>query len=229
MKPKTSKSQLAILSILAGIVYLFIIATNLISEWKDIVKGFKDGWESAEVENKTGNKSSCHNFTLTLEPKKFDEFYTDSIRNLKTGELIPVSYSKVEVRYDYEKAQNTKSFLRDMGMMLTALPTAVLYLLILILFYKLVLAFYKDSIFCKANVRRLRLLGIFTLAIYALEVAFYLMYHAEVKSLIEIADYKIILSESLEHKLLLLGIILLIATNVMKRAITLKEEQDLTI
>jgi hypothetical protein len=78
-------------------------------------------------------------------------------------------------------------------------------------------------------VRRLKLLGIYTLILWALDVAFNSMYLASVKSLIELADYQIIISEYLEHKLLLLGIILLIATNVMKRAITIKEEQDLTI
>lgn len=229
MKQKTSKTQLAILSILAAIVYLFIITANLVSGWKESVKAFKEGWEHAEIENKTGKKSSWQNFALYLEPKDFNKFYTDSIRNTKTGELIPVSYERVQVRYDYNQPQSSKSLLLGTGMTLTALPTVILYVLILILFYKLILAFYKDNIFCNVNVKRLRLLGIYTLILWVLEVAFYSMYLASVKSLIELTDYKIIMSEYLEHKLLLLGIILLIATNVMKRAITIKEEQDLTI
>ncbi len=229
MKRKNSKTQLAILSILAAIVYLFIITTNIISGWKSSVKAFKDGWEHAEMENKTGKKSSWQSYTLLLEPKSFDHFYTDSIRNMKTGELIPVSYERVQVRYNHTQPQSSKSLLLGTGMTLAALPTVILYVLILILFYKLILAFYKDNIFCNVNVRRLKLLGIYTLILWALDVAFNSMYLASVKSLIELADYQIIISEYLEHKLLLLGIILLIATNVMKRAITIKEEQDLTI
>ncbi len=229
MKRKSSKTQLALLSILAGAVYLFIIAANFVDGWKSGVKAFKEGWEKAEVENKTGYKSSWQNYTLLLEPQNFNHFYTDSIRNKKTGELIPISYERVQVRYDYQEPQSSKSLLLGTGMTLVALPTVILYLLILILFYKLILAFYKDDIFSNDNVRRLRLLGTYTLILWVLEVAFYSMYLTTVKSLIEIADYKIIMSEHLEHELLLFGVILLIATNVMKRAITIKEEQDLTI
>lgn len=229
MKRKTSKTQLAILSIMAGIVYLFIITSNLVGEWKNIVRGVKDGWEQAEMENRTGKKSSWQNYILSLEPKNFDKFYTDSVLNLKTGKFVPISYERVQVQYEYTEPQNSKSLLIDTGMTLTSISTVILYLLILILFYKLVLAFYRDNIFCNANVRRLRLLGIYALILWVLEVAFYSMYLSTVNSLLELANYKIVISEYLKHELLLLGIILLIATNVMKRAITIKEEQDLTI
>lgn len=228
MKRKTSKTQLALLSILAGAVYLFIITANFVGGWKSGVKTFKESAQQAEMEIKTGSGRSWENFILTLEPKNFDQFYSDSIRNLKTGEITPISYDKIQVWYTHTQPQTTKSFLLDTGMLLTAIPSMVLYLLILILFYKLVLAFYKDNIFSKDNVRRLKLLGTFTIIIYILQLAFYFMYHATTRSLLELSDYNIIMPD-LEHELLLLGVILLIATNVMKRTITLKEEQDLTI
>lgn len=228
MKRKTSKTQLAILSILAGVVYLFIITAHFVADWKSGVKAFKEGMQRAEMENAGGKIGPWENLIVTLEPKDFNQFYSDSVRNLKTGEFTPISYDKIQVQYTHTQPQTTKSFLLDTAMMLTALPTLVLYLMILILFYKLVLAFYKDNIFSKDNVRMLRKLGMFTISIYVLQLAFYVMYHATTKSLLELADYKIIMP-NLEHEQLLLGIILLIATNVMKRAITLKEEQDLTI
>lgn len=228
MKRKTSKTQLAFLSILAGFVYLFIITTNVVDDWKSGVMAFKEGWEKADIEQKTGKKMSWETFTLTVEPKNYNEFYSDSLLNIRTGELIPISYNEIKTRYNHLTPQTTKLFWLDVGMMLTALPTVVLYILILILFYKLMLAFYRDTIFSNDNVRRLRLLGIFTLILYGLNLAFYLMYYARINSLIEISHYKLKMPD-LSHEILLMGIVLLIATNVMKRAITLKEEQDLTI
>lgn len=228
MKRKTSKTQLAFLSILAGFIYLFIITTNIVDGWKSGVMAFKEGMQKVEMEQKTGKEISRETFTLTFEPEDYSKFYSDSILNIKTGKFIPISYNKLETRYDHVAPQTTKLFLLDMGMLLTAFPTAVLYLLILILFYKLILAFYRDNIFSNDNVRRLRLLGIFAVILYVLQLMFYLMYYVRVKSLIEISHYKLRMPD-LGHEILLMGIVVLIATNVMKRAITLKEEQELTI
>lgn len=229
MKCKTSKTQLAILSFIAGAVYLFIITADFIGGFYSGVMAFKEGMKQAEIENKTGKSDSWKTCTLTLEPMDFNKFYSDSIHNLKTGELVPISYNTIHARYDFNEPRDTKIMLFDTVMTLSAMSAFVFYVLVFILFYRLVSAFYKDNIFSNDNVRRLKLIGIFTLVLYALKALFYFLYYVYIKSIFEIADYKITMSEYFEHKSLLLGIVLLIAANVMKRAITMKEEQDLTI
>ncbi len=228
MKRKTSKTQLAILSLLAGIVYLFMITAEVVSEWKSSVRAFREGAEQAESEILGGDKISWENFEISLEPKEFDPYYTDSLRNSKTGEFLPISYEKLQVRYKYEEPRPTKLFLLEVVLIITAFPALILYVLILILFYKLILAFYKDNIFTNDNVRRLKLLGIYSISLYALHLLFSLTYYFTAVSLIALVDYKVKMLD-LGHETLLMGILVLIATNVLKRSIVLKEEQELTI
>ena len=111
---------------------------------------------------------------------------------------------------------------------LLALPILVLLVFIPIQFYKLIFSLYNNSVFTSENVNRIQKIGVFYIIIYAYLLCFSFYQYFLAKSVIDLDKYEIARPDFASESLLI-GLVALIFATVLKRAIAIKEEQDLTI
>ena len=95
-------------------------------------------------------------------------------------------------------------------------------------FYKLIFSLYKNSVFTSENVNRIQKIGVFYIIIYAYLLCFSFYQYFLAKSVIDLDKYEIARPDFASESLLI-GLVALIFATVLKRAIAIKEEQDLTI
>lgn len=230
MKLNFNKNSLAILSIVAGIVYLFILVSEIGEAFEGGAQGFKKGADSAlrELDDNPANDFENDYFLISLDAKDKNNFYPDSILNKATNNSIPVRIEKMEVFYEFRNGQPLWSIFAMIFLMFLALPILVLLILIPIQFYKLIFSLYKNNVFTQENVNRIQKIGIFYIIIYAYILAFSFYQYFLVRSVIDLENYEIV-RPNLASESLLIGLVALIFATVLKRAIVMKEEQDLTI
>ena len=82
--------------------------------------------------------------------------------------------------------------------------------------------------FNQLNVKRIEKIGIYYIIVYGYQLLFELYEYQAAKSVIDLEKYQIAHPEYI-NSLLLIGLVALIIATVMKRALSIKEEQELTI
>jgi hypothetical protein len=224
MKGNEKKTSLAILSILAGVIYLLTIYPYFEAGLEGGIRNVKERHkiEADGVDNSA--KGSRVLQRIQLVPKCKDILYSDSIVNLKSGKMIPVSYTKMYVNDESENPNSLLNILLNVIVFFGSLP----FFIIPILFYKLIISFYKDQIFTLRNSKRIKTLAVLYLVLYIVRLGYNLTNYYIDKSTIELANYNIV-TPDLGHNFLLIAILLFIVVIVMKRVMIMKEDQDLTI
>lgn len=230
MKFNLGKNSLALLCILAGAVYLIILVPIIIESVEGGIQGAKKGYRSAinnEVE-KPYNDFGNDTYFLKLRIKEKGNYYPDSILNTATQKMIPVRFKTVEMYYDYKESPTLGSILLMMFLILGGFPVMVLLVCIPILFYKLIISLYQGNVFTPKNIQRIRRIGFFCIIVYVYLFLYSIQEYFQAKAVIDLEKYTIVFPE-FGNETLLFGVIALIVAVVMKRAMELKEEQDLTI
>ena len=222
----TSRS-IAIISVLAGIAYLYLISVDFINNWDSSVNSFMQGYNESSM--RRVNETPKDLFSLHLSAKDLQHYYTDSLMNLKTNTFLPVKYQNVEVSYQFNDTY-------DHGMQLKYrviffIIVFVLFILLIavpVYFFRIIGAFYKNDIFSYINVKILNILGVLLVIIFALGITLDIVSFNYQKSLIEIPNYSLSIYLS-GAEWLFMGLISLLIASILKRSVEMKEEQDLTI
>lgn len=230
MRLFSSKNSLAFLCILAGIIYLIILTPIVIEGIESAVQGTSEGFESSRkiIDNDPYQNFESERFLLKLTLKDKRKYYPDSLVNITTKEILPVRFETVSILYQHRESPTLGSIFFQMFLMLVSLPVGVLMVYIPILFYKLILSLYRNHVFTPDNVKRIEKIGIFCIIVYLFVLSLALHMCIQAKGTIDLEKYKIVYPNP-SNELLLFGIVALIVATVMKRAIAIKEEQDLTI
>ncbi len=230
MKTHLSKNSLAVLSILAGLVYLMILISAIDEAWEGGVRGFKEGMAASEKEfdDDPFNDLDVESFILHLKVRDKTLYYPDSTFNKLSHNFLPARLEKMEVSYAFKKGQPLWSIFVMIFLMFLALPILVLLIFIPILFYKLIFSLYKGDVFTHENVNRIQKIGVSYIIIYFYLLTFYLYQYFLSKSLIDLEKYEIVRPDLVSESLLI-GLVALIFAIVLKRAIAIKEEQELII
>lgn len=230
MKLSLSKNSLAILSILAGVVYLLILVSDISKEFDYVGQSFKSGLNSNK--GKEGDVSetefNTETFFAKLKVKDKQNFYPDSILNNKSNRYLPARIEKMDIFYQHHTSLPLWSIFSMLLLVLLGFPFLALLILIPIEFYKLIFSLYKNNVFTRNNVTRIKKIGIFYIIIYAYLLAFEFYQYFLAKSVVDLEKYEIA-SPTLVNELLLTGLVALIFATMLNRAIVLKEEQELTI
>lgn len=224
MKNNKKNTSLAVLSILAGIIYLITIIPYFEAGVEGGIRNVKENYKMQTDGVSNSAKQSRVLQKIQLEPKNKDILYSDSIINKKTGNMMPASYTRMYVNSGSKEPNSGLNLILDILVFFGGLP----FFVIPFLFYKLIISVYKDQIFTLKNIRRIKTLGFLYLILYVTKLVYNLTNYYIDNSTIELADYNIV-KPDLGHNYLLIAILLFIVVIVMKRVMVMKEEQDLII
>lgn len=111
---------------------------------------------------------------------------------------------------------------------LFACIVTITYFLIAVHFLRLIGSFKKEFIFEKKNIRLLRWLGFELLIVYFGNVLFNFFHYKINCTVFSFSEYEIVM-DSVEDIWLLFGIVVLLAAEVILKALVIKEEQEFTI
>lgn len=224
MKNNKKKTSLAVLSVLAGIIYFITLIPYFEAGWEGGIRNVKESRKIQTDGVDNSAKGSRILQRIQLKPKSNDILYSDSIVNTKTGKMMPVSYTRMYVNDESKEPNLLLNLVLNIVVFLGGLP----FFVIPFLFYKLILSFYKDQIFTLKNIKRIKTLGVLYLILYATKLTYNLTNYYRDRSTIELQNYNII-KPDLGCNFLLIAILLFIIAIVMSRVMIMKEEQDLTI
>jgi len=224
---KKRKTSIALLAVLGGITYLYLIGIDLVNNWDSHANSFIQGYNAGSRQRT--NLLSNETFSLLLNAKNIDNYYSDSLMNLKSNRVMPAKYQLVDVEYQFKDHTEYRQMFKY-RVAIGAILFVLLFLIVLVpvLFYATMAAFYKNHIFNNDNVKRLNILGISLLIIYGLQLIFDITIFLYKKQLIEIENYSLSIHLS-GAEWLFMGFITLLIANILKRSVELKEEQELTI
>ena len=165
---------------------------------------------------------------ISLFPKFLKEYkrglFTDSVRNEKTGQYVPMAYANLMVSVPVEASVWQKVVSGGMGML-----ALVAGIWALVLFIRIVVAVNRSDIFNWRNVRRLRRLGILLIVGFICVLLPEYLSLCSLREVFSLEAYDLTLTDSVKVTNLLLGLIALIVAEVFAIGLKMKEEQDLTI
>ena len=229
MKTNFNNKSLAVLSIIAGIVYLFILISSLQKELDGFALGFKEGSTAFDT---TGNSEfetfSFNHYTVSVKPKKGFDYYPDSVANDKTEKYLPARIHTLEIAY-YNQKTPIWQVLFFVFILFLSLPICVILILIPIEFYRLIFSLYENNVFSIKNVNKIKRIGIYCIIVYACTLVVNLYQYFIIKKSVDLDKYEIVHPDFYVEGLILFGLIALIFADILKRAIIIKEEQELTI
>lgn len=221
------KRSIALLSVLAGIAYIYLISIDFINHWDSHMNSFAEGYRSS-AEGREG-RIPDESFSLLLNSENIEYYYSDSLLNLKNNRYMPAKFQIVDVKYHFEDNKELRQVLKYRAtIFIIVFLLLLLFIAVPIYFYKIIGAFYKDHIFNHTNVRRLKIVGSLLLIIYGLQLIFDITLYGYQRSLIDITHYTLSIYLS-GAEWLFMGLIALLIANILKRSVEMKEESDLTI
>ncbi len=225
-----NQRAIALLSILAGLLYFASLLYAIIDGHQAGIENVSPYWENKLFKDKKESSGFSPEYKkISLEGNR-DFYFQDSVVNLKDNSVIPLNHSAIDVIAIEPQPKTTLSlfvFLAEIIVMIFLIPA---FLTVPVVFYKLIFSIYKGNIFTSDNVYRLNILGYIVLITYAIALAWGQLLYMEKKSIVELENYHIPAPDIWGSvSFVMFGVIILLIAQVMKKALLMKEEQDLTI
>jgi hypothetical protein len=201
------------------------------SLYQTVIIPFIDGIEYGlfRVQYESDSNIDTDNFLLMdIVPKQSDYMEKTEI-NLKSSEEVLIRPSNISI---IVKSLPDKPFWWTVLQVITGILTfsvVIIGLWILFLVVKILKSLQKSDVFDRQNIKRINKIGFFMLftgvAISVLQ--FINIFSAQY--LVDLSNYEFSYAKSIDFNAIIMGLIILIMNEVMKSAIEIKEEQDLTI
>lgn len=209
-------------------ILLIIIAGNLYQGVVlSFIEGVKYGFAIAKYE--TDHKNFTDDFSL-MEVVTKDVNYLDSTQiNNKTGEHLLVRSNNISLIIN---SQTDKPFWWNVLQVfygIFILSVLILGVWILTLVVKILLSLQKSVVFERANLKRINRIGLIILLIGLISTALQLINIYSAEYLIDLQHYSFSYVKVVDYNSLIMGIVILIMNEILRMAIEMKEEQDLTI
>lgn len=191
-----------------------------------MVEGFSSGWSLGKY---------------AVDHDKEAEFYTDVALNpKKIGEIVvsndtTESYSVVATKATlvklFAKGSHGNKYYQslDKVFLISSLLLIVLGIWILVLFFIIILSFKKSYIFEIKNLKSITLIGCLFIIIGFIStlVQIYIVWIASKYIILE--HYSVSFRDCIAWDSILIGLVVLVFNEILRRAISMKQEQDLTV
>lgn len=191
------------------------------------IEGVKYGLSVAKYEDNTQNKTQEF-LLMDVEPKNPNNMIPNEINTL-TGKPVLMQATNVSILLNDVNEQPV--WLVALNALYIALTTIVLVLGIWIPFLvvKILRSLQGSWVFERINLARINRIGLILLGIGILVSIIQLMNILTAEYFVDLTNYNFSYSKIIDFNALIMGIVILVMNEVMRIAIELKEEQDLTI
>ena len=218
--------RLKILSVLVLVCFLTESIQEIVVSGGE---GFRLGWNIVGLEQKLDKKADSH-LMLDLKTRISESTIPNDV-NLINGEEVLVMPNRATIAvFSDEGVIVTKQHqsLRLINSILNFLILAG-YVYFLVLFLKVVVSFSRSKVFEDNNIRRLNIIGIGFVVLGLLYTIWQIIRTYIADSAIEMSNYEISYANVIDWNNIVIGIIILIMTELLRIAVGLKREQELTI
>lgn len=220
--------KLMLLTLLAGLTYAFLIVNTFASEWDDWQIAFNTKALGAEY-NKWGDvigHQPVESYHFSIKSKNGFTSFPDSLVNLASNQTIRAKYNEVYVIASPSEPEISKWV--SIIMTLLSFMVLIVSIGIPIHFYKIMSLIKREYIFERKCIYLLRWLGLELLIIYFGVVLLLYLNHQIEYSQFRFSDYELVM-ESMDPIWLFLGIVVFLIAEILSKALTIKEEQELTV
>ncbi|MCQ2238452.1 MAG: DUF2975 domain-containing protein [Bacteroidaceae bacterium] len=191
------------------------------SGFRDFVRGFNEGFESAGNETESPDSEEM---SIFLEPNHY-AIHPDTLINTVNGEKVPASIQAVRIYPSSLKADSVYNITSSVNMFIGF----IVALSLVWTFITLITSVNRGEIFENQITRNLSRLGVFLLIIYLSEIVYELNLYFHLKSQFAVEGYRLIQYAGHNNMYLYTGLALLAIAQVVKMGKEMKDEQELTI
>ena len=218
-------NRFKLLSIFLLICFLTASIQQMVVEGGE---GYSYGMHVGGLEESLGKKSHVY-LMYDLMPKLNDSIYFQ-VENLKTGEqlsILPNRATLISFCEDAHISSYDKMLTLFNGIL--NIVILLLYFYFLILFVKIFISFSRARVFEERNIRRLNLIGIGFVVMGVLSTIYQLVRIYVASHAIELSNFEITYSKVIDWNNIIVGLIILLMTEILRMATSMKREQELTI
>ncbi|RCW36125.1 DUF2975 domain-containing protein [Marinilabilia salmonicolor] len=223
------KRKITFLSVIAGVLYVWMLIFPVWDEWEDAKSGFLRGCGVEGYENQEGlvRDSLFEVFYVRVTPEESVMFFPENIQ-LEGGENVDSSYSLMKIALPDEVVRKAKINAMEILQGIISLIMLVLYLMLPFRFFGLISYLQNGYFFDRRNVRLIRQMSWMIIGLYLCD---YLFKHLSWKinlTLFDLKDYAIVQIAS-DPLWLVIGVVALLLAEVFAQGVLLEEERKLTI
>lgn len=227
MKNEQKQKRIIVLSVLAVMVYLFLIVSSFSAGWDSFQMGY---WAAQSEQESNWNQPKIPGevYYLNIKPREGFQHFPGQIPNLRTDAVYSARYSQMQVAVP--SGEEIPSMVKYLNWLKTALMfiSFILYIIIPFVFIKLISSLYTGNVFDLKNLRDTRILGIILILLYcSIQGVNYSSYRIHL-AIFSLEDYRHVFNFT-QNYLLMMGVALLLTAEILSRGLMLKEEQDLTV
>ncbi len=229
MKDLFLRKKIALLSVLAGGLYIWMLVFPIWDDWKAHKMSFLLGWGVDGYENQDGlvGEASFEVIDLRVSPKENLFLFPEKMETEKR-EAVDTRFSKMKIVLPESSFENAhiKTMERMSGVIVFIM--FLLYVVLPFRFFKMISLLQKGHFFDRQNVKLIRQIGFIMLAVYLGDYFFkYLSWRINL-ALFDFENYEIVQSGS-DPVLLVIGVVALLLAEVFARGVLLEEDRRLTI
>lgn len=165
-----------------------------------------------------------------MQPKQGAFTTPTSIVNLKNGKNIDVEVRQMFLKIQDADPLSLQLKILHVVQMILSLTCFVLIIYIPVQSFKVVRSLVKNEIFDMYNIKRIRRIGYALLVTCAFSVFGLYVMAAQANYLVDLENYEFVIGMT-DQKLLILifGLVILAFAEILKMALNMKEENDLTV
>ncbi len=209
------------------VLFVIIIGSLYQSVVLPFCEGVKYGYAISNYEDK--NHVFMDEFLMMTLAVKDNNYMDSSVVNTKTANPMQIRYDKISILTNSQSPKPLWWNVLQVILGVLVLVVVVLGIWILNLSLKVIFSLEKTAVFDRINLKRLNRIGVFTLIIAASESFWELISIFSARAVIELQHYTFSFANVLQYNSFILGIVILILSEIVRMAIEMKEEQDLTI
>jgi len=191
------------------------------------IEGVKYGLTIAKYETETNTKTEEF-LMMDVTPK--NENFVELIEiNSKTGEEVLVRPTNISLIANAISERPTWLMILQSFYSLIMLVILVLGVWIPFLVVKILRSLQQSEVFDRINLQRINRIGFIILAMGIFGSIIQTLNVISAKHFVELAHFEFSYAKVIDFNSIIMGVIILIMNEVLKMAIEMKEEQDLTI
>ncbi|MFZ4582805.1 MAG: DUF2975 domain-containing protein [Paludibacter sp.] len=191
------------------------------------IDGINYGLTIAKYEDNTQNKTQEF-IMMDVEPKNPDIMLPNEL-NTKNGQEVLVQSNNISLIFsDVQQKPIWWMALNSLYMALTVI-VLILGIWIPFLVVKILRSLQHSVVFERINLARINRIGTIILGIGLIGSVIQLVNIISAEYLVDLTHYQFTYSKIIDFNAIIMGIVILIMTEVMRIAVEMKEEQDYTI